>query len=565
VRRWVGDPTRSAGVLIAAAYLGLTLHGLGGADVVGDDEAREAGIVQAILAGDWLFPRFNGLLVPDKPILAHWVSALACLPAGFSEAAIRLPSALAAAGVVALTARVGATFASPAVGAAAAALLATTPAFFARARVARPDALLALVLVLALLAFWRWWRDRAPGDATLTLALVGASVLVKGPVAPALFAATAGTFLLWQGDLRRRLPGLFTPLGVFLGLVLGLGWYALALGGWGPAFVEQHLLGRYVYNLAGRLPEGGAWSGRSLPYHLSFYPLHLPLVALPWTPLAAVGVWWAWRADRLRDPRVRFLLCWIAAPILVFTAAQYKLRYYLLPTLPAVAVLGGMVAVRPWGARRPAAAVVVSLRSRRAAVAAGAVVVAIAGAWLAFARPDVLSTSDRRTLEALATTVPGGATGAAVLVGFAVGVLAMLVALDARRAAIGVVAGAAAAWMGFGVPALERATTAHDSIRPFAARVAALVPAGGRVVFVGEPVRSLVVYLSGRLPGGRLPAVRRREPLPAGGFVVARDADHRALLGERRVGPPLAAGEGRLGNLGRGWLVLAQSTNGGRP
>jgi len=555
VRRRLAAP-RAAGLVVAAAYLGLALHGVGGADVVGDDEAREAGVVQAILAGAWLFPRFNATLVPDKPILAHWLAAVACLPAGFSEAAIRLPSALAAAAVVGLTARLGATLASPAAGAAAAALLATTPAFFTRARVARPDALLVLVLVLALLAFWRWWRDRTPADATATLALVGASALVKGPVGPALFAAAAGAFLLWQRDLR-RLPALLTPLGLFLALVLGLGWYALALGGWGPAFVEQHLVGRYVYNLAGRLPEGGAWSSRSLLYHLTFYPLHLPLVALPWTPLAAAAVWRAWRANRLADPRVRFLLCWTVAPLVVFTPAQYKLRYYLLPALPAVAVLCGTVALGPWGDRRPAASAPGALRSRRTAIAAGAVVVAVAAAWLAFSRPALLSTSDRRTLEALATAAPGGATGVAVAVGFAVGVLATLVVLDARRALVAVAAAGTAAWMGFGVPALERATTARDSLRPFAARVRTLVPAGGRLVFVGEPVRSLVVYLGGRLPG-----IGRRDALPPGGFVVTRDAEHRALLGERRIGPPLASGEGRLGNLGRGRLVLARAADG---
>ena len=81
--------TDGAALLLAAAYLALALHGLGGADIVGDDEAREAGIVQDIVAGHWLWPRFNGEVIPDKPILYHWLAALPCAAAGFSEAAVR--------------------------------------------------------------------------------------------------------------------------------------------------------------------------------------------------------------------------------------------------------------------------------------------------------------------------------------------------------------------------------------------------------------------------------------------------------------------------------------------
>jgi len=54
-------------------------------------------------------------------------------------------------------------------------------------------------------------------------------------------------------------------------------------------------------------------------------------------------------------------------------------------------------------------------------------------------------------------------------------------------------------------------------------------------------------------------SVDRHAPLPPGAWVIARDADHRDRLGARQLGPPLVVGAGRLGNLGRGWLVLAQA------
>ena len=62
-------------LLLAAGFLAAALHGLGDTDIVGDDEAREAGIVQEIVAGHWLLPRFNGDTLPDKPLLYHWLAA----------------------------------------------------------------------------------------------------------------------------------------------------------------------------------------------------------------------------------------------------------------------------------------------------------------------------------------------------------------------------------------------------------------------------------------------------------------------------------------------------------
>jgi hypothetical protein len=97
-----------------------------------------------------------------------------------------------------------------------------------------------------------------------------------------LLCMLSGLFLLWQRDLR-RVSGLFTPAGMVAFVALGLGWYAVAWVGWGHTFVEQHLIGRYVHNLAGGLASGGAYSRRPWYYHAFFYPQHLPAIVWPWS------------------------------------------------------------------------------------------------------------------------------------------------------------------------------------------------------------------------------------------------------------------------------------------
>ncbi len=498
-------------LLLAAGYLVLALHGLGASDVVGDDEAREAGIVQDVVAGHWLWPRFNGELLPDKPILYHWLAALPCAAAGFSERAVRLPSALAGAALVGWTARFGTDLLGAPAGLAAAALLATTPALFTHARVARPDVLLVLLLALALGRAFRWWRDGRRRDASAALALLGAATFAKGPVAPVLFALALGGFLAWQGELR-RLPRILTVPGLAAFAVLGLGWYAAALAGWGQPFVREHL--------------------------------DLPAIALPWTPLAGLALWQAWRSGGFRDPRLRFLLCWAAAPLVAFTPAEWKLRYYLLPGLPALALMTApavlrLVARRP---RRPGARGAVALA---AVVAAGLVVLALA------VRQLPLSPSDASTLGALAAIAPGGPAAAVAGVGFIAGVLLVALARRAWAALVTLVAAGTVLWMASGQPALEAAISRRDSLKPFAAAVAARYPPPTPLAFWGEPIRAVAVYV-----GRPMPALRRREELAPGLALVGSEPGLRALLAAGVVGFPMLSAEGRLGNVARGRVML---------
>jgi len=535
-----------APVALALLYLALALHGLGAADVVGDDEAREVGVVQDVAAGHWLLPRFDETLLPDKPILFHWLAALPCAAAGFSEAAVRLPSAAAGAALVGWTAAFGGALFGPPGGLAAGALLATMPALFARARVARPDVLLAALLAAALGAAYAWWRDGRRRNAVAALVLLGAATFAKGPVAPALFVATLAGFLLWERNLR-RLSGLLTLPGLVAFAVLGLGWYAVALAGWGDAFVREHFVGRYLANLTGGIGDVRPYASRSPAFHLLFYPKHLPLVALPWTPLAALAVWRGYRQDRLRDPRLRFLLCWTLAPVVVFAPAEYKLRHYLLPAVPALALLAAPAAVALWRSPR---------MSRGAAAACAALAAAAVGvvAWGLLGGTAHLARSDRETVEAALAVLPHGASGAAALAGFVTGVLLLPVARRSWAGVLAVVGAGLTGWMALGMPAVATAAARRDSLKPFALEAARRFPSPAPLVFAGPPIRAVVVYA-----GRPIPSLGRGVPLPAGAGVIATEADWTRLAAAGDVGPPLLRARGRIGNVRRDVVVLAEA------
>ena len=541
-------------LLVTAVWLALALHGLGAADIVGDDEAREAGIVQDVVAGHWLWPRFNEELLPDKPILYHWLAAIPCAAAGFSEAMVRLPSALAGAALVVWTGFFGAELLGPYSGLVAATLVATTPALFHHARVARPDVLLVALLSPALGLAFRWWRHGRRRDATAALALLGTATFAKGPVAPVLFVLTLGAFLLWQGELR-RLPRLVTPAGGVTFVVLGLGWYAVALAGWGERFVHEHLVGRYLRNLAGGLVTGGAYSPKPLAYHLLFHPLHLPIVALPWTPIVLLALWRARRARGYRDPRLRFLLCWALAPVVAFTPAEWKLRHYLLPAIPALALVAAPTVLRllrePTRRLDQRALLVVGA----AALAAIALAAAVAAGW-----SPRLSASDRVTVDALLAVVPGRLSGLVAAVGFVAGVLGVALALRAWAALVGVTAAAMVCWMLVGVPALEQERSRRDSLKPFARTVATLRPPPAPLAFWRDTLRPVVVYV-----GRHVPTLRQRNAVVPGIALIVAEPAWEALSRDGVVGFPLMMGAGRVGNLAVGRVFLLEIAPGAPP
>jgi 4-amino-4-deoxy-L-arabinose transferase-like glycosyltransferase len=401
---------------------------------------------------------------------------------------------------------------------------------------------LVLLLSLALGRAFRWWRDGHTRDASAALALVGLGALAKGPVAPALFVAVLGGFLAWQRDLG-RLRRIVTPVGLAAFVVLGLGWYAIALAGWGDLFVHEHLVGRYVRNLVGGLASGGPYSPKPLRYHLLFYPLHLPLIALPWTPIVALALWRAWRADGLGDPRLRFLLCWTLAPVVVFTPAEWKLRYYLLPAVPALALTAAPTVIRllstppRWGGSRATIAV------------AALVLVATVGVLLATPRLP-LSSSDRETVEAVLAVVPGGRGALVATLGFVLGVVIAAAVWRAWAAAIGLTTLATLAWMAFGTPAVEQAVSRRDSLKPFALAVATRHPRPDPVAFWGETIRAVAVYV-----GRPVPRVGRNGLTPGVAVIVReRDLGRIARLGV--LGVPVEIAEGRTDNTERGRVVL---------
>jgi 4-amino-4-deoxy-L-arabinose transferase-like glycosyltransferase len=327
---------------------------LGESPVVISNEAREGVYVRAMLrSGDFVAPLVanhveNDEIIPDKPPLFHWVAAAATvlrsllsggptapgpeLSRQFDEWALRFPSALFASVLVISVAVLGAGLVGDRGALCAAAVLLTSAQFGYQARFGRVDMTLACFASLAALLAGRALLDphevrRVPFVGAAT----GLAVLAKGPLGAVLTALACGSALAVRRTRKRAAAvsekALWRAALVTL-VVVALPWYVVASVARGGAVLRSHIFAENFVQFAGL-------GGRMNEF---FYLWPWLLDSFPWNLFAVAGLFEAWRR---REPGPRFCALWWISWLAFFQIAAYKRRAYLLPALPAEALLAG--------------------------------------------------------------------------------------------------------------------------------------------------------------------------------------------------------------------------------
>ena len=378
-------------VLAASAFL--FFFGLGQLGFLGPDEPRYVEVAREMFAsGDYISTRLCGCLWFEKPVLVYWMSAAGYHLFGVNEFAARAPIAAAALGTLALLyfalrrldkgLALGATL-----------VLATSGIFIAYARVATPDMVLTAAMSAALLAGFHATRGTGrvrSGLWLLAFSSMGVAVLAKGLVGAVLVMAILGTHLLFAGKLASvRWRDWLLGLGMFL--VVSGTWYGPVILRHGWAFIEEffvrHHFARYTSNEFGH------------PQPVYFFVLVAVAGLAPWSffLIPAIG-----RLRLLRDSLDSLLvLAWIWAiiPIVFFSFSESKLPGYVLPAIPALAVIIGAEVERFW-----------SGESSRSLSAAALLTVLLLGGmgigFLVFVRSEAVSISGwRMFLDGLPLTI----------------------------------------------------------------------------------------------------------------------------------------------------------------
>jgi 4-amino-4-deoxy-L-arabinose transferase-like glycosyltransferase len=325
-------------VIIIAFYL----YGLGKLPLLGPDEPRYAQVAREMfLSGDVVTPTLGGHTWFEKPALLYWLIAAAFKVFGMSEWAARFGPALCGLLTIAAVLFVGREidreeprgfrFWSVVVTASCLGLI-----VFSRA--ASFDVVVTMTTTWSL-AFFLLRELPTTRNKRALLAgfyvFVGLSLLAKGLVGVVIPFGVVGLYYL----LRRAWPSRSVLLSLLWGIPLAVAvsaiWYGPVIARHGWSFIDeffvQHHFARYVSNKYHH------------PQPIYFYPVIILMLTLPWTPYLIIALSkvrsWEWRGtDSLSIVRI-FSLAWLLFPVVFFSFSGSKLPGYVLPVLPAAALL----------------------------------------------------------------------------------------------------------------------------------------------------------------------------------------------------------------------------------
>jgi 4-amino-4-deoxy-L-arabinose transferase-like glycosyltransferase len=303
--------------LIVPLLLLYLLH-LGGVGFLGPDEPRYASIGREMAhSGDLVTPRLDGQPWFEKPPLLYWMIAAGHRLRLPDEWAARLLMPLASIAFLlffykALERQFHARLAFLAT-----AILATSVGWLAYSFTALTDLPMSAALGAAMLITLFDTRPMPvlKNRGWLAGALLGLAILGKGLVPVVLFA-----------------PLLLIARGKRIGIVVGaiivaapwhvLCWMQNGSAFWNDYFWKQHVSRFFSPDLQ----------------HVQPFWYYLPVILaglFPWTPLAGLLA----RRKLYEDVRVRLLAGWVIYGLLFFSIARNKLPGYVLPLMPAIAIV----------------------------------------------------------------------------------------------------------------------------------------------------------------------------------------------------------------------------------
>ncbi|MEO8379342.1 MAG: glycosyltransferase family 39 protein [Acidobacteriota bacterium] len=295
---------------------------LGSAPLLDADEGRNAEVGREMAAtNDYVMPRYDGLPYLDKPVVYFAAEAAVMEFLGPTELAARLPAylfTLATAGILFWFARRTGT--DPWVTTIVFLVLPLTVAF---ARTVIFDSALTFFVVVALVAFYCAVEEqRAWPWSVVAWASMGLAMITKGPVTFILVLFVVLPYA-WR---RKALRVVFPLLGLVVFAVVIAPWV------WGVTQVVPEFLRYVVVTETAERMATKALQRTGPPWY--FLP-YLIGGALPFSIVAL----FSWRAFKKRDPAMLFLILWLVVPFVFFSISQSKRPQYILPLMPAIALI----------------------------------------------------------------------------------------------------------------------------------------------------------------------------------------------------------------------------------
>jgi len=296
------------------------------------DETRYLSVAWEMwLRGDFWVPYLNDHSYSHKPPLLFWLFQLGWAVFGVNDWWPKLVGPLSALANLLLTRKLAEKLwpGQTAIALLAPWILIATLLWSLFATSAMFDILLTSWVLLAMLGLLELLQGgKYKGSMTIAFA-IGFGLLTKGPVVFLYFCPTALLMCYWakQENTQSRLNSLL--LALLTGVWIAMGWAIPAAIAGGDEYANSIFWQQVSQRALGTEIHVRPWF---------WYTPFLPLILFPW--LFWPRIWNnVRRANFSVDKGMRFCLAWLGCTFLIFSCLPSKQIHYLLPMLPAYALL----------------------------------------------------------------------------------------------------------------------------------------------------------------------------------------------------------------------------------
>jgi len=430
-------------------------------------------------SGDWVFTTFNGQPRINKTPLCYWlVAGLAKITGRVDEFTARAPSAifafLSAIAILYFVNR----WLSLRIAALSTAVWVTSLSYISWSHCARPEMALTFFITVCLMSFYSAVTARTRKSQVIYMLVFwvsfGLGNLAKGP-APVIYVFVpilAYIVILRQWKVIRRMLPVVGPV---ITLIIILPW-PLAIAhrmNWDIAIWKQEFFDRLF----------GAYEAGH--YQIYYYLGMMFKYITPWVaflPMALAAPFY--RRWEEKQPVMKFLWLWFVTSLVFLTIDAGKRQHYILPSMPAMAILIGvllddMVFARKAYTQRFARNV---LKGHAIAIIVGAVSVCV---YLAVIRSQFLVDAVAISIVAILTTL----------------IVAILFSKRKPAAACGVIFSGIVAWIMIFYAGFSTVLDADHPARDFAMKIACIVPPSDKLVAYKGVSSIFVQYFGKVVPG----------------------------------------------------------------
>jgi len=461
--------------------------------------------------GEWLIPTCNGHPRLNKTPLSYWLVAGAAMITGkVDEITARLPSAvfafLSAAAVLYFVSR----WLSFRIAVMSTIVWVTSLGYIRNSHNARPDMAMAFFTVLCLMSFYSAViaenRKRQIVYMLIFWISFGLGNLAKGPAPIPFVLIPLGAYIVINRNWK-VLPKLLPFIGVVIFLAIMLPWPLFVANSW---HWDLSLWKKeYVQRLYGEYAPGN--------YPIYFYFLMMFKFITPWVgflPMAIVAPFYrVWQA---KQPVMKFLWLWFVANFIFLTIDAGKRQHYILPLMPAMTILIGIL-LEDMIFERKAFSKIFAKNVLQWHIVALIVGITTATIYLAKTKPQTIPAM----LILLSITIVISA------------VVSVLFARGKNTAACGVGFAGIAAWTMIACASFTVLLDINKGAREFALKIAAIVPQGDKLVSYKHASTRFVQYF-----GKVVPEIEDKSALygyyEQGDWVVSTSGYLKDLAGDTR-------------------------------